>query len=190
MQLAERRTLSVLAATWNVSETQPAQLSLHFWLGNKAKDADIIIVGLQEIEMGSSSVAQAVVMDQLSLSEKGNKTASWWRKALAKALGSMGGQGPEAWQMVGMRQLSGMMVIVFVRTSLLPYIGEVSTDSVGTGVLGMGGNKGAVAVGFSIFRSFIAVLCSHFAAHEVRLRPPALPVLSSILSELGTVFQP
>lgn len=35
------------------------------------------------------------------------------------------------------------------------------------GVLGMGGNKGAVAVSFSLHRRRIAFVCSHFAAHQV-----------------------
>lgn len=46
-------------------------------------------------------------------------------------------------------------------------IGEVSSASVACGVLGVGGNKGAVAVSFSLFRRKVAVICSHFAAHQV-----------------------
>ena len=49
------------------------------------------------------------------------------------------------------------------------YLGEVATASVATGVLGVGGNKGAVAVSFSLYRRSIACVCSHFAAHQVRL---------------------
>jgi len=44
----------------------------------------------------------------------------------------------------------------------------VSTASVACGVLGVGGNKGAVAVGFTLHRRKFAVVCSHFAAHQVR----------------------
>ncbi len=43
----------------------------------------------------------------------------------------------------------------------------MSTASVACGVLGMGGNKGAVAVSFSLYRRRIAFVCSHFAAHQV-----------------------
>ena len=42
------------------------------------------------------------------------------------------------------------------------------TASVACGVLGVGGNKGASAVAFSLFRRQVACLCSHFAAHQVR----------------------
>lgn len=81
-QVVKRRTVSILAGTWNVNEQQPSQYSLHSWLGNKAKGAELVIVGLQEIEMGTGSVAQAAMMDKLSLAEKGNVNAAWWRKSL------------------------------------------------------------------------------------------------------------
>ena len=47
-------------------------------------------------------------------------------------------------------------------------LGEVSTASVATGVLGVGGNKGAVAIGFTLHRRRLAFLASHFAAHQAR----------------------
>ncbi len=47
------------------------------------------------------------------------------------------------------------------------HCGEVSTASIACGVLGVGGNKGAVAVSFSLYRRRIAFVCSHFAAHQV-----------------------
>lgn len=57
------------------------------------------------------------------------------------------GQGKgRSWYRVGMRQLSGMLVAVFARVKLAPHIGGVQTTAVATGVLGMGGNKGGVAV--------------------------------------------
>ncbi len=36
----------------------------------------------------------------------------------------------------------------------------------GCGVMGVGGNKGGVAVSFSLFRRRIIVVSSHFAAHQ------------------------
>lgn len=62
---------------------------------------------------------------------------------------------------------SGMLILVFARNHLRDHIGEVTTASVACGVLGVGGNKGAVAVEFSVHRRKIAVVCSHFAAHQV-----------------------
>lgn len=42
----------------------------------------------------------------------------------------------------------------------------MATGSVACGVLGVGGNKGAVAVEFSLYRRKIALISSHFAAHQ------------------------
>ena len=77
---------------------------------------------------------------------------------------------------------SGMLVLVYARNHLRSSIGEVTTASVACGVLGVGGNKGAVAVEFSVHRRRIAVVCSHFAAHQVGRpageglpRDPSLP---------------
>ena len=67
---------------------------------------------------------------------------------------------------MGLRQLSGMLVLVFARSALRDVLGEVSTASVACGVLGVGGNKGAVALGFTLYRRKLAVVCSHFAAHQ------------------------
>ena len=62
---------------------------------------------------------------------------------------------------------SGMLILVYARNHLKDDIGEVTTASVACGVLGVGGNKGAVAVEFTVHRRKIAVVCSHFAAHQV-----------------------
>lgn len=78
---------------------------------------------------------------------------------------------------------SGMLVLVFARNNLRSSIGEVTTSSVACGVLGVGGNKGAVAVEFSVHRRRVAVVCSHFAAHQVR---PVLCVLRGVGGEAGT----
>ena len=48
-------------------------------------------------------------------------------------------------------------------------VGEVSTASVACGVLGVGGNKGGVAVSFTLYRRRLCCVCSHFAAHQVNL---------------------
>lgn len=75
-----------------------------------------------------------------------------------------------------------------------PNIGllQVSTASVACGVLGVGGNKGAVAVGFTLHRRKFAVVCSHFAAHQARfaallfhLRPMKGPLFVKTCSEVS-----
>ncbi|KAK9799381.1 hypothetical protein WJX73_007250 [Symbiochloris irregularis] len=158
------RPLEVVCLTWNVGEGKPSPSDSNFfrWLAQRAASAAIVVVGLQEIEMGSGSVALAAARDRFAKKEqeKGNANGQWWEKQVHAALGC------EDWSRVGMRQLSGMLILVFARTALKEDIGEVRTASVACGVLGVGGNKGATAVAFSLFRRQVACVCSHFAAHQ------------------------
>ena len=73
----------------------------------------------------------------------------------------------DGWSRIGMRQMSGVLVIVFARNRLGSQIGNVATASVACGVMGVGGNKGAVAVTFTLCRRRLVALSSHFAAHQV-----------------------
>ncbi|GIL46869.1 hypothetical protein Vafri_3741 [Volvox africanus] len=158
--------LTVLAATWNVNETRPSSQSLSKWLEPAAR-ADIVSISLQEVEMGTSSVAwdAAVTLLSKSMLERGNQNAQWWAMELAAALAAMG----RTWERVALRQMSGLVIVVFCRTELQAHVGEVATANVACGVMGVGGNKGAVAVSMSVFRRRVMFVCSHFAAHQERV---------------------
>ena len=161
-------SVSLLALTWNVGQARPPPGS-PFWgaLADLASGADLAVACLQEIEMGGSSVALAAAREAVlpSSNERGNATAQWWAAALQAALG-----GPGAWARVGLRQLSGMLVLVYARVHLAPAVGDVRTAAVPTGVLGVGGNKGGVAVSCSVHRRRLAAVCSHLAAHQGAVR--------------------
>lgn len=62
--------------------------------------------------------------------------------------------------------LSSCFPHAFFTLLLQNCIGEVATASVACGVLGVGGNKGAVAAEFTLHRRKVAAICSHFAAHQ------------------------
>jgi hypothetical protein len=134
--------------------------------------------------MGTASVAMGTVYERLNLkqAEQGNRNASWWAQALVEALVDnedsprVGGQHLtmlEPWTKIGMRQLSGMFVIVFARLAAAQHLTNVFADAVGCGVGGFGGNKGAVALSMCIHRQRVLLLTSHFAAHQVRAPPQA-----------------
>lgn len=208
------RSLKIFAVTWNVNELLPdlpkgdakgdpaegppapsssAGSSFFAYLRDHVatkSEYKLAVIGLQEIEMGSTSVAAAAARDlfgQRKAVERGNQAAQAWAQRL---LGAMN-EGDGAWfkvglwsfavqesisatlmhrahcAQVGMRQLCGILVCVFARVELRPVIGEVATAHVTTGVLGnRGGNKGAVALRFSLWRRTFTVIVSHFAAHQ------------------------
>ena len=60
-----------------------------------------------------------------------------WRNALSRAL-------PKGFVQVAEQQLSGLLLLIFAAPAIAPTISSVSTVSVGTGIMGYLGNKGAV----------------------------------------------
>ncbi|KAG2498827.1 hypothetical protein HYH03_003020 [Edaphochlamys debaryana] len=159
--------LTVLAGTWNVNESRPSTAALRAWITPRAAAAEIVSVALQEVEMGTSSVAKDAVTQFLAKSalERGNQNAQWWSTELENALNATN----TPWTRKGLRQMSGLVILVFVRSELAQHVGEVATAHVACGVMGVGGNKGAVAVSLTVYRRRLMFVCSHFAAHQERV---------------------
>ena len=90
----------------------------------------LYVLGLQEI-VDISSVAEA--LRPYSDPHPGRK----WKQAVAEAL-------PHGYQRVAEQQLIGLFLVIFASPEIAPTISSVSTTSVGTGLGGYMGNKGAV----------------------------------------------
>eukprot|EP01024_Parvocaulis_polyphysoides_P034507 TRINITY_DN30553_c0_g1_i2.p2 TRINITY_DN30553_c0_g1~~TRINITY_DN30553_c0_g1_i2.p2 ORF type:complete len:315 (+),score=19.47 TRINITY_DN30553_c0_g1_i2:26-946(+) len=135
-QVVNNKALKILCGTWNVNETRPSSESICKWLSpNKFESADLVVVGLQEVEMGTGSVAVAAAKERVYKQwlEQGNRNAQWWASEIENALG-------KGWMRVGMRQLSGMLIVCMIRQELYEHVGDVLTASVACGVAGIGGN--------------------------------------------------
>jgi hypothetical protein len=61
-----------------------------------------------------------------------------WRTALEEAM-------PEGYQFVSSSQLGGLLLLVYASAEVAPSISNVSSTTVGTGLMGLLGNKGGVA---------------------------------------------
>lgn len=59
-----------------------------------------------------------------------------------------------------------MLLLVYVRTELEDHVTNVSVNTVATGILGMLGNKGGVAVTLRLHATELCFVCSHLAAHQ------------------------
>jgi len=165
--LSTRRVYNVLGVTWNVNQTRPGLHAFRNILGgeNGAASAAFVVLGLQEIEMGGASVISSAAKEKIrpELQEQGNANAQFWGEAVLRVLNNMM---PNAWVKVGMRQMSGLLTLVYARQELKKFVGEVETGAVACGAMGVGGNKGASAVRFGVHRNYICVLSSHFKAHQ------------------------
>ncbi|EXJ80544.1 hypothetical protein A1O1_08690 [Capronia coronata CBS 617.96] len=92
---------------------------------------DLYVLGLQEV-VDVTSMTEAV--RPYTDPNPGKK----WKKALKRAL-------PPGYKKIAEQQLLGLLLLIYASPALAPSIGSVSTTSVGTGLMGYLGNKGAVA---------------------------------------------
>ena len=99
-------------------------------LGNS--DIGIYVLGLQEVvDVSSATEALRPYADPA--------TATKWNQAMQEAL-------PMGYQKIAEEQMLGLLILVYASPEVAPTINSVSTTSVGTGLLGYMGNKGAVSV--------------------------------------------
>ncbi|KAI9661890.1 MAG: hypothetical protein M1821_009130 [Bathelium mastoideum] len=94
------------------------------------EEVSIYALGLQEVvDVNSATEALKPYTDSTA--------ASKWKKCLEEAL-------PPGYSLVAEQQLIGLLLLVYASPQLAPEIRNVSTTSVGTGLMGYMGNKGAV----------------------------------------------
>ncbi|GAB2277139.1 hypothetical protein Dimus_011847 [Dionaea muscipula] len=150
--------LKILAGTWNVGEGRASTDSLIYWLGSAASDVDLIVVGLQELEMGAGALAMSAAKETVGI--EGSSVGQWWLDMIGSVLveGS-------TFQRVGSRQLAGMLISVWVRDNLKAHIGDIDAAAVPCGFGRAIGNKGAVGLRMRLYDRIVCFVNCHFAAH-------------------------
>lgn len=137
--------INLLVGTWNVGNAMP-QEDLTSWL---AVDSDVYAIGVQEASYKMSK----------ELHEKHKSCAEHF---FAVATAACGANLHE----VGHASMGSIHLLVLCKQQLKPFICDVESGSVPTGVGGVGTNKGGVAVSFRVCSSHVCVVNSHLAAHE------------------------
>ena len=90
----------------------------------------IYALGLQEIvDINSATEALRPFTD--------SHPAKKWKGEIAKAL-------PRGYRLIAEQQLIGLLLLIYASPAVAPTVSSVSTTSVGTGLMGYMGNKGAV----------------------------------------------
>jgi phosphatidylinositol-bisphosphatase len=114
-------------------------------------EVGIYALGLQEVvDVSSATEALRPYTDP--------SVAKRWKVALEAAL-------PRGYQLVAEQQLIGLLLLIYVSPEVHPHVKAVSTTSVGTGLMGYMGNKGAVTARIVLGETTrLVFINSHMAA--------------------------
>ncbi|PIA13658.1 DNase I-like protein, partial [Coemansia reversa NRRL 1564] len=158
-EFVDGQKIRAFVGTWNVNGRAAAETSeLSEWLGFVPTTADeivditkipeLVVVGFQELDARAEAFVYNDAVKDIE-----------WTEAIERAMGGARG----VLEKVASRQLIGMFLLVYVRTDVRKWITEVQTTAVGCGIMGVVGNKGAVAVRLMVQNTMICLVCAHLA---------------------------
>ncbi|KZV85961.1 DNase I-like protein [Exidia glandulosa HHB12029] len=117
-------------------------------------EPDILVVGFQELDLSTEAL--------LYREDPAREEA--WTAAIIEALGQR--SDGDQYIKVASKQLVGMLIILIATKSVRPRIRDVRTSSAAVGILGLMGNKGAVALRCRVDGTVLTFVSSHLAAFE------------------------
>ncbi|XP_077422631.1 inositol polyphosphate 5-phosphatase K-like isoform X5 [Vanacampus margaritifer] len=133
--------------TWNVATADPPDdisSLLHF---DSSEDADLYVIGLQEVYSGPLRFMSEVVFDDP------------WSYVLMTALA------PRQYVKVSSIRMQGLLLLIFSKLEHLPFIRDIQATYTRTGIFGYWGNKGGVSIRLSLYGHMLCFLNCHLAAH-------------------------
>ncbi|XP_004499384.1 type I inositol polyphosphate 5-phosphatase 12 isoform X2 [Cicer arietinum] len=153
-----RHNIRILIGTWNVGQGRASQDSLLSWLGSVVSDVGIVVVGLQEVEMGAGFLAMSAAKETVGL--EGSAMGQWWLDTIGKAL-----EEGKAFERMGSRQLAGLLISLWVRKNLRKHVGDIDAGAVPCGFGRAIGNKGGVGLRIRVYDRIMCFVNCHLAAH-------------------------
>ncbi|XP_078372511.1 inositol polyphosphate 5-phosphatase OCRL-like isoform X3 [Oculina patagonica] len=142
------KKLKIFVGTWNVNGQYPAE-EVSPWLAADHDPPDVFSLGFQELDLSAETLLKNVTPREdewLKMAEQGLHPKAQYTK-------------------VKTIRLVGILLMVFVKNKYLPYVTEVDAETVATGIMGLMGNKGGVAIRMQIHNTSICFVNSHLAAH-------------------------
>lgn len=162
-EFSEEKNLSVFCGTWNVNDKvfsapvdgdEPSTRNLREWLLTPDGSADVFAVGFQEtVDLNIGNVVMS--------SQKINERCAYWRSLVDESLAlSSGGE----YVLLAEKTLVGLLFFVYIKKSLKAMVKDVRAVLIPTGVLGIMGNKGSIAIRLDFSLTSLCFICSHFHA--------------------------
>ena len=115
-------------------------------------DIDFYVIGFQEIvDLTAVNVA---------VDTKSQKQSQFWQEKIEEIL-EYG-----KYRQVVARHLVGLLICVYARDTLYPFLRDLRCTTAGVGVMGVMGNKGGISVHLQLHDCTVCLVCSHLAAHR------------------------
>jgi endonuclease/exonuclease/phosphatase family metal-dependent hydrolase len=159
-EFTSTKNIRMLVGTFNLNgKDRGIREDLSEWLcpnvGTSQRNPEIVAVGFQEIV--ELSPQQIMSTDPFRRQE--------WERAVKNTLNDNAEKyQEEEYVLLRGGQLVGASLSIFVRTSMLPYIKNVEGSIKKTGLSGMAGNKGAVAIRMDYCNTSLCFVTAHLAA--------------------------
>ncbi|CBI24750.3 unnamed protein product, partial [Vitis vinifera] len=153
-----RDNFKILVGTWNVGQGRASPEGLKSWLGSQATDVGIVVVGLQEVEMGAGFLAMSAAKETVGL--EGSSIGQWWLDTIGKSLDE-----GTTFERMGSRQLAGLLIAIWVRKNLRTHAGDIDAAAVPCGFGRAIGNKGGVGLRLRVYDRIMCFVNCHLAAH-------------------------
>ncbi|XP_008445942.1 type I inositol polyphosphate 5-phosphatase 12 isoform X2 [Cucumis melo] len=153
-----KQNVKMLVGTWNVGQGRASHEALMAWLGSAVSDVGIVVVGLQEVEMGAGFLAMSAAKETVGL--EGSAVGQWWIDTIGKALDE-----GTTFERMGSRQLAGLLISLWVKKNLRTHVGDVDAGAVPCGFGRAIGNKGGVGLRIRVYDRIICFVNCHLAAH-------------------------
>ncbi|KAF2669626.1 hypothetical protein BT63DRAFT_372793 [Microthyrium microscopicum] len=154
------KEIHIMVATFNLNgKNRPTKEDLSAWLcppvDSSQRNPEIIAVGFQEI----------VELSPQQIMSTDPYPRQAWENAVKDTLNQNAAQfQEEEYVLLRGGQLVGASLSLFVRVSVLPYIKNVEGSIKKTGLSGMAGNKGAVAIRIDYASTSLCFVTAHLAA--------------------------
>ncbi|KFK42899.1 hypothetical protein AALP_AA1G053100 [Arabis alpina] len=155
---ARQDNVRILIGTWNVGQGRASHDALMSWLGSVTSDVGIVVVGLQEVEMGAGFLAMSAAKETVGL--EGSAQGQWWIDAIGKALDEK-----NTFERMGSRQLAGLLISLWARKEIRTHVGDLDVAAVPCGFGRAIGNKGGVGLRIRVYDRIMCFVNCHLAAH-------------------------
>ncbi|GAA97409.1 uncharacterized protein L969DRAFT_94464 [Mixia osmundae IAM 14324] len=173
-------TVSIQITSFNVANALPQPGQLDALFDKAARDVELHVLGLQEMDTSSEAMLRYTPHRSLA-----------WSSALLAAL-NVNNATAEQYEQVAQVQLVGLWLVLFARPSFASALSEIETTTVPTGLLSVGGNKGASAIRLSIHKTpvlFVNVHLAAFAEAKERRHQDTLAIMRALSQRWPSTHQ-